>query len=361
MKIVVDVNHPAHVHFFKNMIKQLSDKGHEILLTASEKDISIKLLEGYGFPFVKLGSYGTSLLSKAINLPLLDWRMYQAVKGFNPDLFLGAGSIRAAHVSKLLNKPCIIFEDTEHSREQHLLYTPFVDYIFTPSSFKRRLGKKQFFYDGFHELAYLHPNSFTPNIEVLKEIGLSDQETFSIVRFISWSATHDLGQHGIRNKSELVEILERYGRVFMVTEGKDDPAWENYRLRVAPEKLHHLLHYASLYLGEGGTTAAEAAVLGTYAIHVSTTAKHCGIFTELQKYGLLDFFDDEVEALPKALEVLKSPNLKIKCRQKRNRLIKDKLDMTMFQVWLVENFPESIKIISDYPECLDMFKGGEIK
>ena len=32
---------------------------------------------------------------------------------------------------------------------------------------------------------------------------------------------------------------------------------------------------------------------------------------------LLDFFDDEVEALPKALEVLKSPNLKIKPTEKK--------------------------------------------
>jgi predicted glycosyltransferase len=119
-----------------------------------------------------------------------------------------------------------------------------------------------------------------------------------------------------------------------------------------------LLYYASLYLGEGGTIAAEAAVLGTYAIHVSTTAKHCGIFTELQKYGLLDFFDAEVEALPKALELLKRPNIKIECRQNRNRLLKDKLEMTMFLVWLIESFPESIKIISVQPEFLDIFKGG---
>lgn len=356
MKIVVDINHPAHVHFFKNFIRQTSNKGLKILITASDKDISIKLLERYGFPFVNLGSYGTTLLSKVINLPLLDWRMYQAVKGFDPDLFLGAGSIRAAHISRLFRKPCIIFEDTEHSREQYLLYAPFVDYIFTPSSFKRRLGKKQFFHDGFHELAYLHPNSFTPNPEVLKEIGLSEHEIFSIVRLVSWSATHDIGQHGIRDKSKLMKTLERFGRVFIVSEGKEDPVWENYSICVAPEKLHHLLYYASLYLGEGGTTAAEAAVLGTYAIHVSTTAKHCGIFTELQDYGLLDFFDNEVAALPKAIEVLSSQNIKIECRQKRYKLIKDKLDMTMFLVWLVECFPESIKIISENPDYLDMFK-----
>jgi predicted glycosyltransferase len=358
MKIVVDVNHPAHVHFFKNLIRQLINKGHEILITASSKDISIKLLESYGFPFVNLGSYGISLFSKAINLPLLDWRMYKKVKGFNPDLFLGAGSIRAAHISWLLKTPCINFEDTEHSREQHLLCAPFTDYIFTPTSFQRSMGKKQLTYDGFHELAYLHPNYFIPDPEILKEIGLSEQEVFSIVRFISWSATHDLGQHGIRNKIKLVKTLDKYGPVFVISETLE-PVWEKYKLRVAPEKLHHLLYYASLYLGEGGTTAAEAAVLGTYAIHVSTTAKHCGIFTELHRYGLLDIFDGEEEALPKAIAILSSKNMKMKCRQKRMKLLKDKLDMTSFMVWLVDSFPESIQKVSTNPNYLEIFKRRE--
>lgn len=355
MKVVVDVNHPAHVHFFKNMIRQLGNQNHEILITASSKEISIKLLENYGFNFINLGSYGTSLLSKVINLPLLDWRMYKKVKRFDPDLFLGVGSIRAAHISRLLRKPCINFEDTEHSWEQHLLYAPFTGYIFTPSSFQRSMGKKQLTYEGFHELAYLHPNCFTPDPEVLKEVGLSEQDTFSIVRFISWSASHDIGQHGVRNKTRFVKNLEKYGRVFIISESQE-PIWEKYRIEIAPEKLHHLLYYASLYLGEGGTTAAEAAVLGTYAIHISTTAKHCGIFTDLRHYGLLDFFDDEAEALPKAIEKLSNPNIKDECQQKRNRLIKDKLDMTAFLVWLVDSFPESIKQISDNPKYLDIFK-----
>jgi hypothetical protein len=30
MKIVVDINHPAHVHFFKNFIWEMEERGHQV-------------------------------------------------------------------------------------------------------------------------------------------------------------------------------------------------------------------------------------------------------------------------------------------------------------------------------------------
>lgn len=94
MKIVVDINHPAHVHYFKNFIWEMENRGHEILITASEKEISYTLLDLYNFKYTKIGNYGRSIPRKLINVFLLDIRMYQAVKEFNPDIFLGFGSIR---------------------------------------------------------------------------------------------------------------------------------------------------------------------------------------------------------------------------------------------------------------------------
>lgn len=357
MRIVVDVNHPAHVHCFKNFIRQMEEAGHDLLITASKKDVSLKLLHNYGFPFVNLGSYGTSLFRKLVNLPVIDWKMYRAVKDFNPEILVGAGSIRAAHVSQILRKPCIIFEDTEHSIEQYLLYAPFADCICTPSSFKRSLGKKQITYDGCHELAYLHPNSFTPDPGVLEEIGLREGETFIIVRFVSWAASHDLGEHGIRNKLSLVRVLEQYGRVLIASEAPPETELERLVLKIAPEKFHHLLYYASLYIGEGGTTASEAAVLGTYSLHTSTTAKHCGVYTDLREYGLLEFFDDEEEAIPRAVEILKNPGLRRECKLRRERLLADKIDLTMFMTWLVTGYPQSVQIISANPEYQKRFRG----
>ncbi len=89
MKIVVDINHPAHVHYFKHFIWEMTRRGHDILITASEKEIAYQLLDLYGFQYVKIGNYGRSILQKLVNVPILDVKMYQAVKKFNPDIFLG--------------------------------------------------------------------------------------------------------------------------------------------------------------------------------------------------------------------------------------------------------------------------------
>ena len=144
MRVVVDINHPAHVHFFKNFIWEMRRKGHDLHIVASEKDVALQLLKHYSFKYNNIGSYGNTNLKKLLNIPVLDYRMYKSVKGFNPDIFVGLGSVRASHISKLMGKPCIIFEDTEHSTEQYVLYAPFTDVILTPSSFKKNLGKKHF-------------------------------------------------------------------------------------------------------------------------------------------------------------------------------------------------------------------------
>lgn len=358
MKIVVDINHPAHVHFFKNFIRQMKSRGHRLLITASDKDVSLQLLKNLGIEYTGLGSYGSSLIKRLINLPLLDLRMFRAAKTFEPDIFIGLGSVRAAHVAKALRKPCICFEDTEHSIEQIYLYAPFASVICTPSGFRRDLGKKQLWYNGFHQLAYLHPNCFAPDPGVLAQAGVSPGETYIILRFVSWKATHDVGQRGIKNKPALVRLLERYGKVLITSEAPLVGELEKYQVDVPVDNLHHLLYYASLYIGEGGTMASEAAILGTYAFHLSTTAKHCGVFYELNKYGLLEIYDDEEKAREKIIGVLEQPELKRECLKRRDDLLKEKIDMTMFTTWLVEEYPDSVNIMKADPGYQTRFITG---
>mgnify|MGYP000916640754 CR=1 FL=1 len=110
MRIVVDIGHPSQVHFFKNFIVEMQKKGHQVLITVSEKDIATYLLRTFGFEYMNLGSYGKSLLKKVLNVPIMDIKMYKAVKKMNPDIFLGFGSVRGAHVAWLLRRPCVIFD-----------------------------------------------------------------------------------------------------------------------------------------------------------------------------------------------------------------------------------------------------------
>ena len=57
MNIVVDINHPGHVHFFKNFIWEMEKKGHEILITAVDKDQTFSLLNKYGFNYKGMGKH----------------------------------------------------------------------------------------------------------------------------------------------------------------------------------------------------------------------------------------------------------------------------------------------------------------
>jgi len=356
MRIVVDINHPAHVHYFKNFIWEMEKKGHEVLITATDKDIALRLLDIYGFDYIKLGSYGKSLVQKAINLPLIDIKMYRAIKPFNPDIILGFGSIRGSHVAAVLRKTSINFEDTEHSMEQIRLYLPFVSAVLTPQAFRRDLGKKQIKFNGYMELAYLHPNYFKPDPSVLDELGLSKGDTFIVLRFVSWTASHDIGQKGIRNRVNFVKELEKYGTVLITSEGKLEKELRQYQVKIPPEKIHDLLYYATLYVGEGATMASEAAVLGTPAIYISSLAKTMGNFIELEeRYGLVYSYATEDKGLQKALEVLENYN-RHEWKKRRKKLLGDKIDLTSFMVWFVENYPESVREFKENPKIQYRFR-----
>jgi uncharacterized protein len=356
MRIVVDINHPGHVHYFNNFIRKMRGNGHQVLITASKKDVTFQLLDSLGFEYKNLGTYGNNAIQKALSIIKMDIKMYDAIKDFNPDILIGFSSCRVAHVSRLISKPSIIFDDTEHAKFEHLLYKSFASAILTPSCFKKDMGKKHIRFKGYMELAALHPNYFQPNPEVLREIDIGLSEPFIIVRFVSWQAGHDVGHHGIRDKSGFVKALGHYGRVLITSEGTLPPELQPFQILISPDKLHDLLHYARLYVGEGGTTAAEAALLETPSIFVSSLAGSMGNFIELEDtYGLIFSFTDSHEALDRARDILKDPLSKEKWRVKRKRLMEDKIDVTAFMTWFIENYPKSYTMMKDHPEVQNSF------
>ena len=342
MKIVVDINHPAHVHFFKNFIRIMREKGHSILVTCSKKDVSETLLTKLNIKYTYVGNYGQSLTKKLLNLPILDYSMYKIVKEFRPDIFLGVNSIRAAHISRLLNKTSFSFTDTEHSWEQRMLYMPFTNVVLTPRCFNVNLGVKQVRYDGYHELAYLHPNYFKPDPKILSDNGITRKELFAIIRLVSWDATHDMLHHGINKINEIITKLEEYCSIFISFEPPLCKKLKKYALKISPEIFHDLLYYSTLYMGEGATIASEAALLGTPSFYVSSLAGKMGTLNELEhKYHLLYNYSDTNEALTKAIKLFNRDSVKEVWKLRRQKMINDKIDVTYFII----NYVESLKTI----------------
>jgi uncharacterized protein len=340
MRILVDIGHPAHVHFFKHFVWEMEKKGHELLITAKDKEVSLQLLDAYGLKYVRTGSYGKGLALKAIDMLRIDWNTLKVARRFKPDILISQGSPNAAQVSWVLRKPHIAFENTEHSREQYYLYAPFTKTICTPSSFKRDLGRKQIRYDGCKELAYLHPKYFKPDPEVLAEQGLGIDDKYVVLRLISWSATHDFGHTGLSLdlKRQLIQVLSSHARVLITSEAALPDEFEPYRMAVPPHKIHSLLYYAAMYVGEGGTMATEAAVLGTPAFLINPEARFVGLHHEFQnRYGVLRFFQNGAEAIQSINQCIQDDDAKDNCRKSSLRLISEKIDVTSFVVKIVED------------------------
>lgn len=351
MRYIFGVWHPAHIHFFKNTIWNLEKKGHEALVVTRPKEFTIQLLNEYGFRYEVVSQHQKDTLGKAMGLIKTDYKLYKIAKKFNPHLLTGITDMYSAHVGKLLGKPSIIFTDTEKVKLGNAVTFPFTKTICTPSCFREKINsKKHIKFEGYKELAYLHPNHFKPTPSVLDELNISKTDKFILLRFISWAASHDVGLRGIKKEEEkeFIKTLEDYGEIVITSERKLSSDLEKYRITCSPDKIHSLLYYAQLYIGEGGTMATEAAVLGTPSIHIEAnsegvaTGNFYGNFVELRdKYDLLYFYPDQKQALDKAVSILENKNSKKEWQKKRERLLSEKIDVTAWMTDFIERYPES--------------------
>jgi uncharacterized protein len=331
MNILISIEHPAHVHLFKNFIWAL-EKEHNIIIVAFDKDITIDLLDKYGFKYINLKSYGKSLIAKGLKMPFISLRLAGIALKHKTDVLIGV-SIFAAQAGFITRKKSYIFTDTEHAREQIALFKPFATRIYTPDCFLDNLGRKQIRYPGYHELAYLHPNRFKPNLNVLKELGIKEKEKFFIVRFVSWQASHDIGQNGlsIENQKKLVNLLSKHGRVIISSEKPLPSYFETFRMTVCPTKMHDLLYYATMYIGEGGTMASEASVLGTYSVFVNPLK--AGTFEELKTKYRLMVQETDIEKIIKNIEdFLNNREIVSVFISQHKNFLRDKIDVTGYLI-----------------------------
>lgn len=341
MELLVDIGHPAHVHFFKHAIWKWERQEHRVLVTARDKDIALYLLDAYGIPYIRTARARGTLWGLLWELLERDVGMLNLVRRQHPDVLTGIGGTIVAHAGALTGTPSVIFSDTEHARLANAITFPFATAICTPSCYEAAVGPKQVTYSGYQELAYLHPDYFTPDRSILTRFGVAQDECYIIVRLVSWTSAHDVTDSGVRNLRQLVDILQQYGRVLITSEKPLPPDLESCRFTIGAEYVHHLLAFASLYIGESATMASESAMLGTPAIFVSTSTR--GYTNEQErKYDLVYTFSDPIrdqeQALAKAEAILCDPDSKAKWRAKRDRMLANKIDVTQFIVDVVERY-----------------------
>lgn len=358
-RILIDVGHPAHVHMYKCFAQEMQQKGNQVLFVCRNKEFAKKLLEAYCFRYREIGKKSVSLFGKVWDLVRFDYKEWQIARKFGADVIISHGSITASHAAWLLRIPHITFEDT-FNMEQVRLYLPFTKVVITSDYLNPLVGRpNQLSCKCYNELLYLHPNRFAPKKQVLNDLGIRDGEKFVIMRFVSWGATHDIGHAGMsdENRWEAVSRFEKFGRVFISSERELPSRFEKYRFPLSPQKMHDVEAFATLVFGESATMASEAAVLGVPGIFINNSKI---LYTKEQEekyhlcYNFTEAETDQQKAIEKGVEIL-SGKSGVDYQKQRQLLLQDKIDVTAFFVWLVENYPQSIQQYRSNPQIQNQF------
>lgn len=352
MKILIDIAHPAHIHYFRNFAKIMESKRHSVLFTLRDKGIIVQLAKSFELNF--------KVRSKERRFKFLYFlegifRVLIVATKFRPDLYLDMGTVVSGPVAKLFRKPYIAFDDTEASIKARRLHMPFTDVLLTPDVFKLDIGKKQIRISSIMELMYLHKNYFIPDYEkVIKTVPKGTK--YVLLRFVSWEAHHDVGQTGIsyENKIRLIHFLSKHYKVLISSEKELPLELQKYNFNGRVEDIHHFLFFADLVVTEGATMASESIILGTPTIYINSIVS--GNSEEQLKYDLLMHISDNEMLVNKVESYINAISNKSTFKNNHKKYLATKIDYTSFLVWFVENYPESVKIMKGNPDFQYNFK-----
>ena len=370
MNILIQLGHPAHFHLYKNVGKRLMADGHQVLFVIKTKDILETLLKDAGLPYVNINQHAHrgSKLGILWDMIMRDIRLIRLCRKHKIDLLTGS-TPDIAHAGWWLRKWRVNTGEDDMAVVPLFgkVAGPFVQVYAVPTVCDTgALEPKTVHYPSYHELAYLHPNHFTPDPKIVEAYGIDTSKPYFVMRFASLNAHHDAGIRGINTEiaERLVKVLEPHGTIYITSERPLEPQFEKYRIKINPLDMHHVMAFASLYIGDSQTMAAEAGVLGVPFVRFNDFVGRIGYLRELEDkyelgYGIHasvlpadspirrndgSLQPSGVEELYKRVETLVSmPSAERKATfaARREKMLADKIDCAKFLTWFIENYPQS--------------------
>ena len=359
MNILFDLGHPAHYHLFKNLIIDLIQKGHQVWVTARSKDVLLDLLDASEIDYILLKRDNNKILNHINGVV----QIRSLIKQHFINFVIGVTALGSQACVGTKAKS-IVFDDDDLSATPFFAAAShsFANHIISPDVLKPKISLKKYFYHhSLHELAYLHPNRFNRDVHIISKLGIRIDQKIFILRFSSMNAHHDVGEKGINTKQteELVQVLEQKGRVLITSEKVLPTHLQKYYLHIAPKDFHHVLACADMLVCDSQTVASEAAVLGIPSVRVNTFVGRISYLEELEhKYHLTFGFKPMQfdSAIKKIKELVSLDNSKDIFEQRKQKMLKDKIDLTSFMIWFINHYPQSVDILKQTPDYQLKFK-----
>lgn len=360
-RILFGLGHPAHFHLYKNVIQTLIDNGYKTKIVISEKDILVDLMNSAGFQFETIASsnFNENAFQKANKLIKSTRKLIKITEMFKPKLLIGCLS-QIAWVGYLKRIPSVFNaeDDIDYTYLQAIITYPFIKHILSPEPtnvgfFKR----KKISYAGYHKLAYLHPKRFQLDENIV--YSKIPREKFTIIRLVNLNAYHDINAKGISQilLMKLIKSLEKHGNVYITSETPLTKELEKYKLNINPIHIHHFLAAASLFVGDSQSMAVEAAILGTPCIKYNDFAGKISVLEELEKkYKLTIGLNtrQESQLFSTIEDILRQSKEEYQLR--KETLLKEKIDVSAFFQWFIENYPNSAQTMKENPDYQYKFK-----
>jgi predicted glycosyltransferase len=360
MNIIFALSHPAHYHLFKNISRILKVNGNEVLFVMTPKDILEKLLIANDEHYLILAprKKHECLFSKFQKIVNSTRSLCRIAKQNNANLLIGCMS-QIAYTGRILGIPSIFVgeDDFSYTWIQGILTYPFVNCIVAPAPTNTGpFNHKRISYQGYQKLAYLHPGRFliTRNIEVHSKKRI-------LIRLVDLSAYHDISANGLSD-TLLNQFIKKYRgncKISISSERELPAFFEQFRISIEPNNMHNELLNTDLFLSDSQSMTVEASLLGIPNIRINNFSDKISILNELEKKYRLTFSlspKDSSKLIGLSELLLSDENILLTYKQRRDLMLADKIDVTAFFVWFIENYPNSYHIMKINPDYQNKFR-----
>ncbi|MEQ9186996.1 MAG: DUF354 domain-containing protein [Cryomorphaceae bacterium] len=340
MNILFEVRHPAHVHHFNPLIKSAMSCGDQVLVMATEKEITTELLREYEIPFRLYGENKKGVFNKVVEILKQDVKMLRVLQKFKPDVVVGRPSHPLVFASWLLNIPSLIFaeDDVNTVFFNALVAHPFASVIVAPSSTNLwRFSNRKLSYHGSQKLAYIRPCEESAVRAVREKYGML--KPYIILRISSLSASHDRMALGF-NEQIIDGLITRLEPKFEVYISSEKPLGERFKsrlIKVLNKDIHALMTGAQMFISDSQSMTIEAAYLGVPNIRFSSFVGKINAFKELEQTGIsygIHPDQGESELYRKVFTIISDLD-RTDFKKRRDEVLETKTDITKMSVNLL--------------------------
>jgi predicted glycosyltransferase len=338
MIIVFDINHPAHINFFKNAIYKLHEEKNEIFIFGLKRgkvpdilkrefpDFNIKIIGRHRNNVISI-IFEANILKSAILFTSLIFKRI--------DVGVSVGSFTLGACLKILGKKNIQFDDDPESSHNLFLERMTADEIHIPPLIKN--ADKFVIFNALKEWAYLSPKYFKPNINYLNKYGIEPYKYLFIREVSAGSLNYiDRGSYNIASFSD--KLGSEYKIVLSLEDKSKRELYpkEWIILEEPVQDIHSLMYYSRVVISSGDSMAREGSMLGRPSVYCGKRIMEAN--NVMIKKGIL--FQIEPLEIPSVLSKIIREEIKIPHQDEFRKILLNEWDD------VTEHIINSIKKIS---------------